>query len=82
MLSSMEAKYIAETHTAKDAIWLRMFVNEINGGMRGPLTLMADNQGAIALGKDNKFHLRMKHIDLRYHYIQEAIEDGKVEIHT
>ena len=79
-LSSMEAEYIVETHTAKEAIWLRMFVNEINGGMRGPLTLMVDNQGAIALAKDNEFYLRTIHTDLQYYFIHEAIEDGKVKI--
>jgi hypothetical protein len=41
---------------------------------------MGDNQGAIALAKDNKFHSRTKHIDLRYHVICEAFEDGKVEM--
>ena len=39
---------------------------------------MADNQGAIALTKDNKFHMRTKHIDLRYHFVHEAVEDGKI----
>jgi len=39
-----------------------------------------DNQGAIALAKDNKFHSCTKHIDLWYHFIREAIEDKKIEI--
>jgi hypothetical protein len=41
---------------------------------------MGDNQGAITLAKDNKFHSWTKHIDLRYHFICEAVEDGKVEM--
>ena len=36
-----------------------------------------DNQGAIALAKDNKYHSRTKHIDLWYHFIREAVENGK-----
>ena len=39
---------------------------------------MGDNQGAISLTKDNKFHAKTKHIDLPYHIIREAIEDGKI----
>ena len=39
-----------------------------------------DNQGAIALAKDNKFHSQMKHIDLRYHFIREAVDDGKIKM--
>jgi hypothetical protein len=36
--------------------------------------------GAIALVKDNKFHVRTKHIDLQYHFIHEAVEDSKIEL--
>jgi hypothetical protein len=53
-LLSTEVEYIAETHAA---IWLQTFVNEVVGADKKPLTMMADNQGAIALTKDNKFHL-------------------------
>ena len=38
---------------------------------------MGDNQGAIALVKD-KFHARTKHIDLQYHFICEAVNEGKI----
>ena len=30
------------------------------------------------MAKDNKFHSRTKHIDLRYHFIREAVEDEKI----
>ena len=69
VLSSTKAEYIAQTHAAKEAMWLKTFVNEVRGGQEGQLTIMANNQGAIALVKDNKFHLRTKHIDLHYHFI-------------
>jgi hypothetical protein len=41
-------------------------MKEIIGEGKGALTMMADNQGAISLAKDNKFHAHTKHIDLRY----------------
>ena len=34
----------------------------------------------ITLAKDNKFHSRTKHIDLRYHFIQEAVQDRKIMV--
>ena len=79
LLSSTEAEYIAQTHAAKEGIWLRSFIKEIQGEEK-PLTISCDNQGAITLVKDNKFHARMKHIDLQYHFICEAVEDGKIEV--
>ena len=79
-LSSMEAKYVAQTHVAKEAIWLRNFVSEIQGESSGPLTMLCNNQGAIMLAKDNKFHSQTKHINLHYHFIHEAVEDKKIFI--
>ena len=66
-LSSTEAEYVAKTHAAKEGIWLKTFVKEMNGKMISPLTIMGDNQG-------------VKHINLRYHFIREAAEDGKVKM--
>ena len=68
-LSSTESKYIAQMHAAKEALWIRSLIVEIRGQQLGPIELHCDNQGAIALAKDNKFHSCTKHIDLRYHFI-------------
>lgn len=42
--------------------------------------LLIDNKSAIALSKNPVFHERTKHIDLRYHYIRECVENGQVEV--
>ena len=59
---------------------LRKFISEIRGDIEKLLTINCDNQGAISLAKDNKFHAWTKHIDLQYHFIHEAVEDGKIEM--
>ena len=79
-LLSTEAEYIAQTHAAKEALWLRSFLWELHSAPDDPLILNCDNQGAIALAKDNKFHAHIKHIDVHYHFIREAVEDGKVTV--
>ena len=79
-LSSTEAKYVAETHASKEGIWLKTFVKEITSYNIDSFTIKADNQGAIALAKDNKFHAWMKHIDLRYYFVHEVVEDGKIKM--
>ena len=38
----------------------------------------SNNQGVIALSKDNKFQVCTKHIDVRYHFVHEA--DGKMSV--
>jgi hypothetical protein len=79
-LSSTEAEYIAQTHAAKEALWLRTFWAEMQNAEPTTMKLNCDNQGAIALSKDNKFHARTKHIDIRYHFIREAVEDSKLAV--
>ena len=36
---------------------------------------MEDNQGAIAIGRNPIIHTRTKHIDIRYHYVREALQE-------
>ena len=79
-MSSTEAEYIAEMHAAKEALGLETFVNKVTGIVTKPLTIMCDNQGAIALVRDNKLHSHTKHIDLRYHFICEVVNEGKIEL--
>ena len=79
-LSSTKAEYIAQMHAAKEALWLCSFLRELHSTPDDPLILNCNNQGAIALAKDNKFHTRTKHIDVHYHFIHEAVEDGKVTV--
>ena len=79
-LSTTEAEYIVLTHAAKEALWLRTFLSELQGVPYGPVPINCDNQGVITLSKDNQFHARTKHIDIRYHFIRECVADDKVAI--
>ncbi|GJS89803.1 hypothetical protein Tco_0772439 [Tanacetum coccineum] len=44
------------------------------------IPLYYDNKSAIALCCNNVQHLRAKHIDVRYHFIKEQVENGIVEL--
>ena len=68
------------THAAKEAIWLRNLLSEIFGPIIHPVSIMSDNQSAIALAKDDCFHARTKHIDIQYHFIRYVIEEGKIRL--
>jgi len=37
-----------------------------------------DNQSAIALSRNPVFHDRSKHIDVRYHFIRECVDEGGI----
>ena len=78
-LSTAEAEYVAATHAAKEAVWLREFISEIYKP-QDPMTLYSDSQSAIALARNEQFHARTKHIDIRFHFIRYIIEAGKIVI--
>ncbi|GJX97716.1 hypothetical protein Tco_0353514 [Tanacetum coccineum] len=45
------------------------------------ILLYCDNKSAIALCCNNVQHSRSKHIDIRYHFIKEQVENGVVELY-
>nr|GEX70191.1 retrotransposon protein, putative, unclassified [Tanacetum cinerariifolium] len=45
------------------------------------IPLYCDNHSAIALCCNNVQHSRSKHIDIRYHFIREQVENGVVELY-
>src|SRR5438477_7855715 len=77
-LSTMEAEYMALTEATKELKWVRQLLAELGydgDSMNEPTGLYSDNQSAIALAKNPVSHARAKHIDLRHHFIREAILD-------
>ncbi|GJS81509.1 retrovirus-related pol polyprotein from transposon TNT 1-94 [Tanacetum coccineum] len=45
------------------------------------IPLYCDNKSAIALCCNNVQHSRSKHIDVRYHFIKERVENGVMELY-
>ena len=78
-LSTCEAEYIATSRTVQEIVGMRSVLNEI-GCLQKAIIVYCDNQGAIAVAKGNENSRRTKHIDIKYHFIRKAIEDGMVEI--
>ena len=79
-ISSCEAEYMAATSGACQSIWLARLLAEILDSEPAKVKLKVDNQSAISLSKNPVFHDRSKHIDLRYHFVRECVEAGKVDI--
>nr|GEX12562.1 hypothetical protein [Tanacetum cinerariifolium] len=45
------------------------------------IPMCSDNKSAIALCCNNVQHSRSKHIDIRYHFIKEHVENGVIELY-
>jgi hypothetical protein len=76
----IESEYIAATHAAKEALWLHSLLSQNFSPSHDTITLFSDNQSAIALTQDHQYHARMKHIDVRFHFICWVITDGKLKL--
>ena len=75
VLSTMEAEYIAVTEACKEVLWLKTFLHEL-GIKQERYVLYCDRQRASHLCKNPTFHSRSKHIDVRYHWIRDALEES------
>ena len=78
-LSTSEAEYIALSLAVQEALWFRKLFTDLQMAAK-PITIMEDNQGAIALTQNPIAHSRTKHIDIRFHFIREAREESTIDI--
>jgi hypothetical protein len=80
--SSMEAEYIALAEAAKEAEWLRKLEVEIFPKLKPlkPTLIYEDNHSAIKLTNNPIHSNRSKHIDVRYHKIQELVANKVIVI--
>ena len=79
-LSSTEAEYLALSSAVQEAVWLRQLLSDLGFQQESPTTINEDNQGVIALSKHPTSHSRTKHIDIRYHYIRQEINDKRIQV--
>ena len=83
-ISTTEAEYIVATEACKEAIWFARLVRDLGIAVEMP-TLHCDSQSAILLAKNRVFHAKTKHIEVKYHFIREMLEDKLmklVKVHT
>lgn len=79
-LSTAEAEYMALTSAIQEAVYLRQMLGDLGAGPVGATVLNEDNQGCIALSKNNMTVGRSKHIDIKYHFSREKVESGEVVV--
>ena len=78
-LSTTEAEYVAAVSAGQQIIWLRNLLTEFGYQFQSPSPLFIDNQSAIAVAKNPEHHGRMKHLDLRFFWLREAVDEGVIQ---
>ncbi|GKA46989.1 retrovirus-related pol polyprotein from transposon TNT 1-94 [Tanacetum coccineum] len=79
-ISSTEAEYIAMSGCCAQILWMRSQLTDYGLGFN-KIPMYYDNKSAIALCCNNVQHSRSKHIDIRFHFIKEHVENGVIELY-
>jgi hypothetical protein len=79
-LSSTEAEYVALSEAAQEACWLRNLFEELGYPQELPVIIKGDNDGSIAMAKNQQFHNRSKHIAIRWHWVRELVQQRLITI--
>jgi hypothetical protein len=75
-LSSTEAEYVSAAMATQELLYLRTLLAELGHEQAEATTLFQDNQGAIILASDTVTTKRSKHIDIKFHFIRDCVNQG------
>lgn len=78
-LSTTEAEYISAADCCKEVIYHKYLIEELTGN-EIKINLHIDNQSSINLIKTGVINKRSKHIDVRYFYIHEKVNEGVISV--
>ncbi len=77
--STSEAELVAANEGAKDGLWLKYLLEEMNLDV-SPVTLFMDNKSALQIAQHPTHHKRSKHLELRFLKLRDYVEKGKVVV--
>lgn len=77
--STTEAEYVAGAMAAREAVWLRRLDKELGGG-DGPVKMLGDNQGSLAMMRNPISSTRTKHIAVCYHFVRDKVAEGVLSV--
>ena len=77
--SSSEAEYVAMSAATTEAIWLRGLLTDLGEHLDSPIKIFEDNRGCIGMATNLECK-RSKHIDIKHHFIRDAIAKRRIEL--
>ena len=78
-MSATKTEYMAIAEVCKKSVQLKSLFAELCG-VNSCIDILCDSQSVICLTKDQMFHERTKHIDVKYHYVRDVISQGKLKV--
>jgi hypothetical protein len=79
-LSSRKAKYVAISEAVKEINFIFYLLRKIDIEVNLPITVKTNNVGAMFMAQNALSSVRTRHIDIRYHYVRDNLEEGIINI--
>ncbi|KAE9035593.1 hypothetical protein PR003_g7486 [Phytophthora rubi] len=80
-LSTTEAEYIAGATAVQDCLWVKQLLTELQlHGKDDSIDLYVDNQSAIKNMENDMTTSCMQHINIKFHFIRDAIRKKEVNV--
>ena len=80
-LSSTEAEYVAAALAAKEGLWLKSILKELDVIQLSHMKMYCDNQSCIKIAINPKLTDQNKHIKAKHHFLRDLVEMKELELH-
>lgn len=77
-LSSCEAEYITGSFATCQGVWVKELMEELKMAIESSIQLRIDNVSAIDLAKNPISHGRIKHIEVKFHFLKDMVNKGRI----
>lgn len=79
-LSSTEAEYVSLAEGICEVKWMKGLFKEIGLSCKQPITIFEDNQSCKKIAEEPRDRKKLKHIDVKYKFVQKAVEDDEIKL--
>jgi hypothetical protein len=79
-LSRTEAEYVAMSEAVKEVKFIYYLLLDIGIEVEFPIIVKTDNVGAMFMAQNSSSGVRTRHVDTRYHFVRENLDDGIIKI--
>jgi hypothetical protein len=77
--STTEVKYVTAASCCSQLLWISYTMSDF-GEVYTHVPLQCDSTSAISFAKNPVLHSKTKHIDVRYHFLRDNVEKGKIAL--
>lgn len=79
-LSTTESEYYALAETVKETLWLIELLKDLKVEICSSPIINVDSQPCIKMISNEKFSQRTKHIDVRFHFVKNALDENRIKL--